>query len=164
MDARSASQWKKQQQLPRLILLALVGIFLGIVVDPVLALLPVAIHCLFRLVGARSGRAADVFSSPLVAEDSPAHVPGILVQTQPEQTATVARAIAAVPELDIRTVNPAGKLAVISDCARFSDTLELIGWMREIPGVVSATPAYHREHVDAANDPLRRRTEEPHVP
>ncbi|NMG15871.1 chaperone NapD [Aromatoleum bremense] len=164
MDARSSSRWKRQHQLPRLILLALAGAFLGIVVDPALALLPVALHFLFRSFGARYGSAAEG-SSPLVADDSPAHVPGILVETQPERTAEVARAIAAVPELDICTINPAaGKLAVISDCTRFSDTLGLVGWIREIPGVVSATPVYHRQHVDAANGPPHRRPEKRHAP
>ncbi|CAI07567.1 hypothetical protein with C-terminal half orthologous to NapD, a probable assembly factor of periplasmic nitrate reductase [Aromatoleum aromaticum EbN1] len=163
MDARSSSQWKRQYQLPRLILLALAGVFLGIVVNPALALLPVALHFLFRSFGTRAGSAAEG-SSVLVADDSPAHVPGILVETEPERTAEVARAIAAVPELDICTINPAGKLAVISDCTRFSDTLELVGWIRELPGVVSATPVYHREPEDAANDPSRRCAEKRPAP
>lgn len=163
MDARSNSPWKRQHQLPRLILLALVGVFLGIVVNPALALLPVALHFLFRSFGARPGSATEA-SFPLVADDSPAHVPGIIVETEPARTAEVARIIAAVPELDLCTINPAGKLAVVSDCTRFSDTLELVVWIREIPGVVSATPVYHRERLDAANSPPRRRAEERRVP
>ncbi|KON81733.1 chaperone NapD [Azoarcus sp. PA01] len=162
MDARSSSPWKRQHQLPRLILLALAGVFLGVVVNPALALLPVALHFLFRSFSARPGSATES-APPLVADDFPEHVPGILVETEPARTAEVARAIAAVPELDICTINPAGKLAVISDCTRFSDTLELISWMRELPGVVTVTPVYHRENADAANDASRHRAEERHT-
>lgn len=100
--------------------------------------------------------------TPLRSADPPAeiHVAGILVQARPAVVDAVARAIRAMPGLELALVADGGRLVVVSECDSRAATLDLIDGLRALPGVLDVALVYqHTESADAMNEELSDETD-----
>lgn len=80
------------------------------------------------------------------------HIAGILLQLRPASRDAVAAALAEWPGVEVGAGVPAGKLAVVCDCAGAGEVMERIAAMRELPGVLNVALVYQHAEDAAAMD------------
>lgn len=99
-----------------------------------------------------------------VPPDPEVHVVGILVQTRPERVREVAAALSVLPNTEVQTAAPNGRIVVVCVCAGADEALELIARIRELPGVLNVALVYqHAESAAAMEEEIDREDDPPRL-
>jgi len=95
----------------------------------------------------------DSLARPQVPRDR--HVAGLAVMTRPAQVLTVAGALEALENVEVRAIDPAGKLVVVCEGADEDALVAAIGRMRDLAGVLNVALVYqHAEPADAMEEEI----------
>lgn len=92
------------------------------------------------------------------------HVAGLFVQAFPDRVDAVAGAIAELPGTAVMARDGAGKLVVVCECASGEEAVDLIGRIRELPGVLNVALVYqHAESAEAMEKEMGHEADPPGI-
>lgn len=96
--------------------------------------------------------------------DKEIFIVGLLVQFVPAHSMQVSRALSLLPGVEIRVAAPVGKLVLVCECESDDETLNLIGRVGEVPGVLNVALVYqHTESAQAMDEEISDESDSPRI-